>query len=116
MFKLGNLPAMMSGLQKLPQAMAAMTEKLRAERIYVETGAGSVQVCFNGLGEMQTVELKSENQPAEELQRWVLDACNQGHAQAKQRYAEAMHDLASELKLDGMPGFDSAMSSLMGGQ
>lgn len=116
MFKFGNIASMMSGMQKLPEAMVEMTERLRGEVIEVSAGEGAVVARFNGVGEMQMILFDSDSQPSEQLQIWVLQACNQGQDQAKQMYADAMQALASDLNLGGLPGMDNAMAALTGGR
>ncbi|SRR6056297_563334 len=116
MFKLGNIASMMGGLQKLPQAITEMNDRLRDERFEVSAGDGAVVAEFNGIGEMQSITFDSSSHGNETLQQWVLEACNEGQAKAKQMYGEAMKDLANELNLHNMPGMDGALASLTGGQ
>lgn len=115
MFKFGSIASMMGGLQKLPEAMAEMTEQLRAETFGVSAGDGAVTAVFNGIGDMLSIQFDSQDHSDEQLQIWIREVCNQGHAESKQKFAEAMQGLTSELKLDGLPGMNGALASLTGG-
>lgn len=116
MFKLGNIASMMGGLQKLPQAISDLTERLRQEQFDVTSGDGAVRAVFNGLGDMQSIEFVRAEAADEDLQQWTQEVVNEGHREAKRRYAEAMQALAEELNLEGLPGLDSALASLNSGQ
>ncbi len=115
MFKFGNIAAMMGGLQKLPEAMAEMTEQLRAETFGISAGDGAVTAVFNGAGDMLSIQFDSQAHADEQLQIWIREVCVQAQAEAKQKFAEAMQGVTSELKLDGLPGMNGALASLTGG-
>ncbi|WP_153555760.1 YbaB/EbfC family nucleoid-associated protein [Roseimaritima sediminicola] len=115
MFKFGNIASMMSGLQKLPEAIAEMNDQLRQETFTVEAGDRAVVAHFNGLGEMQRIEFAAADHEDSVLQQWICEATNRGHAQAKQMFAESMQRLTEELNIGGLPGMDGAMASLTGG-
>ena len=116
MFKFGNLAAMMGNLQKLPQAITEMTARLQDERFEVEIDQGIVVAQFNGMGEMLSIDFDSQAHASADLQEAVKAAANEGLLQGKQRYAAAMQAVATDLKLDGLPGLDGALASITGGQ
>lgn len=111
---LGNLASMMGGLQQLPKKLEEVNERLRGETIRTTAGDGAVVVEVNGLGEMQRIQLHPHDRDPHQLQPWIVEASNAAHTLAKQRFAEAIHQVSRDLNLK-IPGMESVLAQLTGG-
>ena len=69
---------------------------------------------MNGTGQVQSVEI-SDGIAKDSLPQAIQDATNAAGAAAKQVYATAIRELATELELN-LPGMDSLLTNLTGGQ
>lgn len=111
---LGNLASMMGGLQQLPEKLKEVNDQLRGETIRTTAGDGAVVVEVNGLGEMQRIQLHSHAHDPQQLQPWIVEASNAAHSIAKQRFADAIHQVSVDLNLK-IPGMENALTHLTGG-
>ena len=111
---LGNIASMMSSLQSLPQRIEELNERMRGETVSATSGCDRVTVTMNGVGEVQTIDIKPEL-TGEELEHAIRDATNAAGAAAKQLFASAISDLTTEMDLN-LPGMDGIVSSLTGGR
>lgn len=116
MFKeMANLAGLMRHAQAMPAKVQQLNERLRAEVIETSGGDGAVRVTANGLGEVQEVGFDSEKvAPAShaELGRFVAEAVNAANAESKQRFADAVHEMAGDLPI---PGLRDALDQLATG-
>jgi DNA-binding YbaB/EbfC family protein len=110
---LANLPALMKQAQEVSGKMQALQQELRGKRATGSAGGGLVEVEVNGLAEVLAVRIdpslvdKGEREMIEDL---LPAAFNSAQQKAKQLHAEAMQSLTG-----GIPGFQDALSQLMGG-
>lgn len=110
---LANLPALMKQAQEVTGKMQALQQQLRSKRATGSVGGGLVEVEVNGLAEVLAVRIdpslveKGEREMIEDL---LPAAFNSAQQKAKQLHAEAMQSLTG-----GIPGFQDALSQLMGG-
>jgi hypothetical protein len=119
---LGNIASMVGKLQEIPQKMQELNDQMRSERVSASSSCNHVEVVMNGIGEVQSVEIAPEILGAgggeavapEVLQNAIRDATNAAGAAAKQLYASAISQLASDMDLN-MPGVDGLLTSLTGG-
>lgn len=118
MFKgLSGMASLMGNLHHLPEKFEAVNERLRGERVIGESTCGRVTVTMNGLGELETIDIApslvelGDPSPASEP---ICDAVNQASKLAKQRYGEAIQQMAQDMNLN-LPGMDSLLSRLTGG-
>lgn len=119
---LGNIAGMVSKLQELPDRMQQLNDQMKSERVSASSGCGHVTVTMNGVGEVQDTQIDpvvyTANDggpvPVETLQSAITEATNAAGAQAKQLYASAISQLASDMDIN-MPGIDGLLSSFGGG-
>jgi DNA-binding protein YbaB len=119
---LGNIASLFGKLQDLPQQMQQLNDRMKAERVTARSSCGHITVTMNGVGEVQSVDVNSavfiaETSNAvtpETLGRAIQDATNSAGSEAKQMYASAVSQLASDLDIN-LPGMDGLLSSLTGG-
>jgi DNA-binding YbaB/EbfC family protein len=110
---LANLPGLLKQAQEVSGKMQALQQELRSKRATGTAGGGLVEVEVNGLAEVLAVRIdaslvdKGEREMIEDLLPAAFNAAQQ---KAKQLHADAMQSLAG-----GIPGFQDALSQLMGG-
>ena len=114
MGNLGNIAAMVGSLQKLPEKMNELNERMKQETVSASSGCGTVHVTMSGTGHVNEVKLDGDLS-GEALEHAILEATNAAGAAAKQLYAEAVSQMASDLDLN-LPGVDKMLTSLTGGQ
>lgn len=110
---LGNLASMMGGLQQLPDRIRELNERMKHETVSATSGDGAVTVVMSGTGHVQSVTIGEIE--GHKLEHAIMDATNAAGAAAKQLYADAITQLASDLNLN-VPGLDGILSSLAGGR
>jgi nucleoid-associated protein EbfC len=109
---LANLPALMKQAQEVSEKMQSLQQELRSKRATGSAGGGLVEVEVNGLAEVLAVRIdpslveKGEREMIEDL---LPAAFNSAQQKAKQLHAEAMQSLTG-----GIPGFQDALTQLMG--
>jgi nucleoid-associated protein EbfC len=109
---LTSLPGLLKQAQEVSGKMQALQQELRSKRATGSAGGGLVEVDVNGLAEVLAVRIdpslveKGERELIEDL---LPGAFNSAQQRAKQLHAEAMQSLAG-----GIPGFQDALSQLMG--
>lgn len=110
---LGNIGALMGSLQKLPDKLKELNERMKHETVSASSGCGTVHVSMSGTGHVTEVKLDGDL-TGRELEQAIQDATNAAGAAAKQLYAEAISQLANELELN-VPGVDNLLTNLTGG-
>ncbi len=110
---LGNIAAMVGSLQKLPEKLNELNERMKHETVSASSGCGSVNVSMSGTGHVKSVKING-SLSGHELEQAIQDATNAAGAAAKQLYAEAVSKLASDMELN-LPGVDSLLTNLTGG-
>lgn len=110
---LGNLTSLIGNLQHVAPRMEQVAMEMREQRITVTAGEGAVEVTINGIGEVQHLRVIAEARDHEHLEIWIIEATNTAGASAKQMYADAIAQVASDLNLN-LPGLDSMLGSLTG--
>ena len=78
------------------------------------SSCGLVTIVMSGTGQVQSVEI-SPSLTGESLQQAIQETTNAAGSSAKKLYADAIRKLADELDLN-LPGMDSMLTSLTGGQ
>ncbi|SMP38340.1 hypothetical protein SAMN06265222_101113 [Neorhodopirellula lusitana] len=119
---LGNIASIIGKLQDLPDRMKELNEQMKSERVTANSSCGHVAITMNGVGEVQDVAvnpvaLGAEGQQAvshETLGQAIQDATNLAGAEAKQLYASAVSQMASDLDIN-LPGMEGLLSSFTGG-
>jgi DNA-binding protein YbaB len=114
MGNLGNIASMIGSLQKLPEKMNELNERMKQETVSASSGCGTVSVSMSGTGHVNEVKINGELK-GRELEHAIQDATNAAGAAAKQLYAEAVSQMASDLELN-LPGVDKMLTSLTGGR
>ena len=109
---LGNLASMMGSLQQLPDRLKELNERMKHETVTASSGSSAVTVEMNGVGHVQSIQI-SDELSGEPLEQAILEATNAAGAAAKQMYADAVSQLASEMNLN-VPGIDGMLSTLTG--
>ena len=110
---LGNIASMVGSLQKMPEKLKELNERMKREDVTASSGCGTVHVSMNGVGHVQAVKIEGDLQ-GHELEQAILEATNAAGAAAKTLYAEAIHQMAVDLDLN-VPGLDGLLTSLTGG-
>jgi nucleoid-associated protein EbfC len=110
---IGNIASMVGSLQKLPDKMQELNERMKHELVSASSGCGQVNVVMSGSGHVQRISIKDGLSGAE-LEQAVLEATNAAGAAAKQLYAEAINRMVQDMDLN-LPGLDRVLSSLTGG-
>ncbi len=111
---IGNLTSLMGSLPEIPGKVQQLTERMKEETIHATAGDGAVTVILNGVGQMQSIVILEEYKGHTELEIWIVQASNAAGIEAKQRYAEAISRMASDMNVQ-IPGLDSLLGSLTGG-
>ena len=119
---LDEVKAAMAGLlapikrEQMSGKLAKINEELRGQRATGSAGAGLVTVEVNGVGEVLACRIDASTFAAgdRELVEDLLPAAiNDALAKSKRMHAEAMKSIAAGLEL---PGIDSALAQLSGGE
>lgn len=110
---LGNIASMVGTLQKLPEKMQELNERLKHEKVSASSGCGQVNVAMNGVGHVQSIKIEGEL-AGHDLEQAILEATNAAGAAAKQLYAEAIQQMVSDMDLN-LPGMDKVLTNLTGG-
>lgn len=110
---LGNIASMVGSLQKLPEKLNELNERMRHETVSASSGCGSINVSMSGTGHVKSVKINGEL-TGQELEHAIQDATNAAGAAAKQLYAEAVSQLVNDMDLN-LPGVDSLLTNLTGG-
>ncbi|TWU18443.1 YbaB/EbfC family nucleoid-associated protein [Allorhodopirellula heiligendammensis] len=119
---LGNIASMIGKLQDIPDHMRQLNDRMKSERVTASSSCGHVTVTMNGVGEVQNVDVSPEvfgagtdsALPPERLGAAIQEATNSAGADAKQLYANAVSQLASDLDVN-IPGMDGILASITGG-
>lgn len=119
---LGNIASMIGKFQDLPDHMRRLNERMKSERVTANSACGHVTVTMNGVGEVQSVDVSAVvfgdgNDDAvtpEMLGQAIQVATNAAGADAKQLYAKAVSQLASDLDVN-IPGMEGILASITGG-
>lgn len=111
---LGNIASMVGSLQKLPERLNQLNERMKHETVSASSGCGTVNVSMSGTGHVKEVKINGKLS-GHELEQAIQDATNAAGAAAKQLYAEAISQLAAELDLN-LPGIDGLLTNLTGGR
>lgn len=111
---LGNISSILSNLQHIGPRMQQVAEEMRDHRITASAGDGAVEVIINGIGEMQEIRVITAARDHVHLEIWIIEATNTAGLTAKQLYAQAIQQAASDLNLN-LPGLDSILGSFTGG-
>ncbi len=114
MGNLGNIASMVGSLQKLPEKLNELNERMKQETVSASSGCGTVNVSMSGTGHVKEVKINGELKGAE-LEHAIQDATNAAGAAAKQLYAEAVSQMAADLELN-LPGVDKMLTNLTGGR
>lgn len=110
---LGNIASMVGALQELPQKIQELNEKMGNETVTATSDCEAVTVVLTCTGKMASVTIEKEEVGKEDLQLAIADATNQAAAAAKQRFAEAIREMAEEMNLN-VPGIEGLISSMTG--
>ena len=62
---LGNIASMVGSLQKLPEKMNELNERMKLETVSASSGCGTVNVTMSGTGHVQSVQLNGTLSGAE---------------------------------------------------
>ncbi len=110
---IGNIASMVGALQKLPEKLQQLNERMKSEKVSASSGCGQVNVSMNGVGHVQQVTITGEL-AGQDLEHAVRDATNAAGAAAKQLYAEAISQMVSDMDVN-LPGLDGVLTNLTGG-
>ncbi len=110
---LGNIAAMVGSLQKLPEKLNELNERMKHETVSASSGCGLVNVSMSGTGHVKSSQ-DQRRLERPELELAIQDATNAAGAAAKQLYAEAVSQMASDMDLN-LPGVDRLLTNLTGG-
>jgi DNA-binding protein YbaB len=110
---LGNIASMVGSLQKLPEKLSELNERMKRETVSASSGCGSVNVTMSGTGHVNSIKIEGELS-GHELEKAIQDATNAAGAAAKQLYAESVSQLATDMELN-LPGIDGLLANLTGG-
>lgn len=106
MFKsLGNLASMMKQAQQMGGKLEEVNQKLSAERVKGESGAGLVSVEMNGLGEVLQVSIAPElfeKQDGELMEDLVRAAVNTTREKTKEVHARVTQEMAAGMTIPGL--------------
>ena len=111
---LDNIASMVGSLQKLPEKLGELNERMKQETVNASSECGGVNITMTGTGQVNSIQI-DPSLTGEALEQAIQHATNSAGAAAKQLYAEAIRQLASELELN-VPGIDSMLTNLTGGQ
>ncbi|TWU02693.1 YbaB/EbfC family nucleoid-associated protein [Stieleria varia] len=110
---LGNIASMVGAFQELPQRMQELNARMQLETVSASSSCGNVSVTMTCVGKLESVSIRSDDLEKDVIEQAVLDATNQAGAAAKQRYAEAIREMASDMNLN-IPGIEGMISSMTG--
>ncbi|NNE00849.1 MAG: YbaB/EbfC family nucleoid-associated protein [Pirellulaceae bacterium] len=110
---IGNIASIMGAMQSLPDKMKELNARMQEETVEAASPCGGVQVVMTCVGKLQTVSIVNDELAGEVLELAILEACNTAGSLAKQRYADAIHQMAGDMDLN-LPGMDGLLSSLSG--
>ncbi|MBK96029.1 MAG: YbaB/EbfC family nucleoid-associated protein [Planctomycetaceae bacterium] len=106
MFKsLGNIASMMKQAQQMGGKLEEVNQKLAAERVSGDAGAGMVTVEMNGLGEVLQVSIDPalfEKQDAELMEDLVRAAMNTTKEKTKEVHARITQELTAGMNIPGL--------------
>ena len=111
---LGNIASMVGSLQKLPDKLAELNERMKSETVCESSDCGQDKSVMTGTGQVQSIDV-APSLTGDALEQAILQATNAAGTSAKKLYAEAIRELAADLELN-LPGIDSMLTSLTGGQ
>ena len=106
---IGNIASMMGAMQSLPDKMKELNAQMQEETVSATSSCEGVSVVMSCVGKLQNVSIENEELAGEELEQAILEACNAAGALAKQSYADAISQMASEMDLN-LPGMDGLIS------
>lgn len=109
---IGNIASMMGAMQQLPEMLQQLNDRMKSETVTMRSSCQRVTVVMSGVGQVQSIDI-TEGTAGEELQVAVVDATNAAGAAAKQMYAEAITQMASDLDIN-VPGLDGMLAKLTG--
>ena len=113
MFKsLGNFVSMMNQAQQMGGKLEEVNQKLAAERVTGESGAGMVCVEMNGLAEVIQVSIDPilfEKHDAELMEDLVRAAVNNAKDKTKEVHARLTREITAGMNL---PGLEEALEQL----
>lgn len=110
---LGNIASAMAAMQDLPQKMQELNEQMQGEHVTGASSCGRVTVIVNCVGEVQSVNIVEEISSNTEIEEATKEATNRAGVTAKQTYADAIRQMASDMNLD-FPGIDGLLTSFTG--
>ena len=59
---LGNIASMVGSLQKMPEKLKELNERMKREDVTASSGCGTVHVSMNGVGHVQAVKIEGDLQ------------------------------------------------------
>ena len=110
---LGNITAMVGAFQELPQRMQELNAQMQNESVAATSSCGRVTVELTCTGKALSIKIEQDDLGKEQIEQATLDAVNQAGALAKQRYAEAVAEMAGDMNLN-IPGIEGMISSMTG--
>ncbi len=113
MFNFGNPLAILGKLQELPEKLQQLNARMQQETVSATSHCGSVTVVMSGTGQIQSVSI-TDGISGSELEEAVQTATNAAGAAAKQLYADAISQMAGDMKIN-VPGLDGILANLTGG-
>ncbi|MBH57409.1 MAG: YbaB/EbfC family nucleoid-associated protein [Planctomycetaceae bacterium] len=106
MFKsLGNFASMMKQAQQMGGKLEEVNQKLEAERVTGESGAGLVRIEMNGLGEIIQVTIDPvlfEKEDAELMEDLVRAAANVAREKTKEVHARLTQEMTAGMNIPGL--------------
>lgn len=110
---IGNIASMVGAFQTLPDKMKELNAQMQDETVTASSPCGGVTVIMTCIGKLQSVNIANQDLSGTELEQAILEACNAAGALAKQTYAQAISDMATEMDLN-LPGMDGLINTLAG--
>lgn len=110
---IGNIASMVGAFQELPERMKELNAQMQEETVSATSACGNVTIVMTCVGKVESVTIESDDLSKEDTAAAVLDATNQAGAAAKQRYADAIAQMASDMNLN-VPGIEGMISSMTG--
>jgi len=106
MFKsLGNFASMMKQAQQMGGKLEEVNQKLEAERVAGESGAGLVRIEMNGLGEIIQVTIDPVlfgKEDAELMEDLVRAAANIAREKTKEVHARLTQEMTAGMNIPGL--------------
>ncbi len=109
---IGNLTAAFGAVQKLPEKIKELNDRMKSESVSASSGCGQVNIKMNGTGHVEQVSIDGDLS-GHELQVAIQEATNAASAAAKQLYAESISQMIHEMDLK-LPGMEGVIQSLTG--